>query len=204
MSESSPRLELNEDILLERDNSIPPPNIHKAADKSSDLVDTVELFKTILDSKLARSLAQVVGRIISMTPVIGNVARIMSKFCYMEIESRIGWDIPITGYKPVEVLSELKFWLENVTMINYRNLCHYIIRAYSLHNCKKEKVFSITYTVVRAYDFDNCKQEKVISVTYTVVRAYDFDNCKQEKVFSVTYTGVRAYDFDNCKLREGD
>ncbi|VDI76707.1 Hypothetical predicted protein [Mytilus galloprovincialis] len=37
MSESSPRLELNEDILLERDNSLPPPNIHKAADKSSDL-----------------------------------------------------------------------------------------------------------------------------------------------------------------------
>ncbi|VDI21800.1 Hypothetical predicted protein [Mytilus galloprovincialis] len=52
MSESSPRLELNEDILLEGDNSIPPSNIHKAADKSSDLVDTVELFKTILDSKL--------------------------------------------------------------------------------------------------------------------------------------------------------
>ncbi|CAC5379968.1 unnamed protein product [Mytilus coruscus] len=69
----------------------------------------------------ARTLAQVVGRIISMTPVIGNVARIMSKFCYMEIESRIGWDNPISGYKPVEVLSELKFWLENVTLIN----CHH-------------------------------------------------------------------------------
>ncbi|CAC5388554.1 unnamed protein product [Mytilus coruscus] len=66
------------------------------------------------DENTSRSLAQVVGRIISMTPVIGNVARIMSKFCYMEIESRIGWDNPISGYKPVEVLSELKFWLEKI------------------------------------------------------------------------------------------
>lgn len=60
MSESSPRLELNEDILLERDNSLPPPNIHKAADKSSDLVDTVELFKTILDSKLGELKSELI------------------------------------------------------------------------------------------------------------------------------------------------
>ncbi|VDI76706.1 Hypothetical predicted protein [Mytilus galloprovincialis] len=90
-----------------------------------DLISSLNVILAKFPYVTARSLAQVVGRIISMTPVIGNVARIMSKFCYMEIESRIGWDIPITGYKPVEVLSELKFWLENVTMINYRNLCHY-------------------------------------------------------------------------------
>ncbi|XP_063446947.1 uncharacterized protein LOC134726472 [Mytilus trossulus] len=90
-----------------------------------DLIFSLNVILAKFPYVTARYLAQVVGRIISMTPVIGNVARIMSKFCYMEIESRIGWDIPITGYKPVEVLSELKFWLENVTMINYRNLCHY-------------------------------------------------------------------------------
>ncbi|VDI75399.1 Hypothetical predicted protein [Mytilus galloprovincialis] len=90
-----------------------------------DLISSLNVILAKFPYVTARSLAQVVGRIISMTPVIGNVARIMSKFCYMEIESRIGWDIPITGYKPVEVLSELKFWLENVTMINYRKLGHY-------------------------------------------------------------------------------
>ncbi|CAG2253189.1 unnamed protein product [Mytilus edulis] len=37
MSESFPRLELNEDILLEGDNSIPPTKIYKSTDKSSDL-----------------------------------------------------------------------------------------------------------------------------------------------------------------------
>ncbi|CAC5418188.1 unnamed protein product [Mytilus coruscus] len=73
----------------------------------------------------ARSLAQLVGRIISMTPVIGNVARIMSHFCYMEIESRIGWDNHISGYKPLKVLSELKFWLGNIALIYCRKLCHY-------------------------------------------------------------------------------
>ncbi|CAC5414329.1 unnamed protein product [Mytilus coruscus] len=90
-----------------------------------DLISSLNVIFAKFPFVTARSLAQVVGRIISMTPVIENVARIMSKFCYMEIESRIGWDIHITGYKPVEVLSELKFWLENVTMINYRKLSHY-------------------------------------------------------------------------------
>ena len=39
----------------------------------------------------ARFLVQVVGRVISMTPVIGNVARIMTKYCYMAIESIKSW-----------------------------------------------------------------------------------------------------------------
>ncbi|CAC5377907.1 unnamed protein product [Mytilus coruscus] len=58
MSESSPRLELNEDLLLAGD--IPQPKIPTAADKSSDLVDTVELFKTILDSKLGELKSELI------------------------------------------------------------------------------------------------------------------------------------------------
>ncbi|CAC5371828.1 unnamed protein product [Mytilus coruscus] len=40
----------------------------------------------------ARNLAQVTGRIISMSPVIGNITRIMTRYCYMSIESRMSWD----------------------------------------------------------------------------------------------------------------
>ena len=111
-----------------------------------------------------------------MTPVIGNVARIMSKFCYMEIESRIGWDIPITGYKPVEVLSELKFWLENVTMINYRNLGHYSKSSVVIYSDAsniaagaytvelENKIFHKMWTCSETVQSSTCRELKAIEL----------------------------------------
>jgi hypothetical protein len=53
------------------------------------IVDLVDVLKYVL-SKLpfitAQLLAQVTGRIISMSPVIGNVTRLMTRYCYMTIE----------------------------------------------------------------------------------------------------------------------
>ena len=40
----------------------------------------------------ARQLAQITGRIVSLLPVVGNVARLMTKFSLIEIEKRISWD----------------------------------------------------------------------------------------------------------------
>ncbi|CAC5405031.1 unnamed protein product [Mytilus coruscus] len=73
----------------------------------------------------ARTLAQVVGRIISMALVIGNVARIMTKFCYMAIECRTEWDKWLLFPCPYKVLSELHFWLDNITSLNIKLLGHY-------------------------------------------------------------------------------
>lgn len=41
------------------------------------------------------TLAQITGRIISMSPVIGNISRIMTRYCYMSIENRSTWDAPL-------------------------------------------------------------------------------------------------------------
>lgn len=70
----------------------------------------------------ARHLAQVVGRVISMTPVIGNVARIMSKYCYMAIENRSAWDKTIVSFNQDKVLTELRFWENNISKLNSRQL----------------------------------------------------------------------------------
>ena len=63
----------------------------------------------------ARHLAQVVGRVTSMTPVIGKVARIMSKYCYMAIENRSAWDKPIMSFNQDTALTELRFWEHNIS-----------------------------------------------------------------------------------------
>ena len=57
-----------------------------------DLISSVTYAFEIFPRLTARSLAQITGRIISMSPVIGNVSRIMTRYCYLTIESRIGWD----------------------------------------------------------------------------------------------------------------
>jgi hypothetical protein len=63
-----------------------------------------------------------VGRVISMTPVIGNVARIMSKYCYMAIENRSTWVKHIMSFNQDNVLTELRFWENNISKLNSRQL----------------------------------------------------------------------------------
>ena len=70
----------------------------------------------------ARHLAQVVGRVISMTLVIGNVAMIKSKYCYMAIENRSAWNKPIMSFNQDKVLTELRFWENNISKLNSRQL----------------------------------------------------------------------------------
>ncbi|CAC5424022.1 unnamed protein product [Mytilus coruscus] len=73
----------------------------------------------------ARNLAQVTGRIISMSPVIGNITRIMTRYCYMSIESRMSWDSYLVLESKSFVISELKFWLDNIANVNFKTLNQY-------------------------------------------------------------------------------
>ena len=50
-----------------------------------------------------------------MTPVKGNVARIMYKYCYMVVENRSAWDKPIMLFNQDTALTELKFWEHNIS-----------------------------------------------------------------------------------------
>ena len=54
-----------------------------------------------------------------MTPVIGNVAMIKSKYCYMAIENRSAWDKPIMSFNQDK---ELRFWENNISKLNSRQL----------------------------------------------------------------------------------
>lgn len=73
----------------------------------------------------ARTLAQVTGKVISMSPVVGNVTRIMTKTCYIAIESRFTWDRVLQFSFPGQVLAELKFWNENIKTLNSKKLMNY-------------------------------------------------------------------------------
>ena len=82
----------------------------------------------------ARLLAQITGKIISLLPVVGNVARLMTKFCLMEIENRSSWDALLKLKFKDSIVAELNFWLQNISSLNTRKLTNY--------TAKKTLVFS--------------------------------------------------------------
>jgi hypothetical protein len=47
------------------------------------LIESVSLILSEFPLITARNLAQVTGKIISMSPVIGNISRLMTRYCYM-------------------------------------------------------------------------------------------------------------------------
>ncbi|CAC5418310.1 MXD [Mytilus coruscus] len=73
----------------------------------------------------ARRLAQVVGKIISMSPVIGNISRLKTRYSYICIENRVSWDTVLNMEIPVQVKEELLFWLDNIKRVNVKKLDFY-------------------------------------------------------------------------------
>ena len=77
-----------------------------------------------------RSLATVVGQIISLTPCVGDVPRIMTKSLYVVVNTKVSWNSTVVLTK--QACSELVFWSQNVDSLNCRcPLCQPAKLAYS-------------------------------------------------------------------------
>ena len=90
-----------------------------------DLLQSIDVLLEIFPKFTARQLAQVTGKIISLSPVFGNLTRLMTRFCYMCIESRFSWDSVLNLLYPEKVVTEIKFWKNNVVNLNNRKLAPY-------------------------------------------------------------------------------
>ena len=95
--------------------SIPDRRIE---DTISCLQRTISRFPKVT----ARELARIVGKLISMAPVMGNICNIMTKFSSIEIASRESWDSELIFGHQKQVLDELNFWLEGIQRENERFL----------------------------------------------------------------------------------
>lgn len=65
-----------------------------------------------------RNLATVVGQIISLTPCVGGVTRIMTRSLYAVVNTKVSWDSTVVLTK--EACRELVFWSQNVDSLNCR------------------------------------------------------------------------------------
>ena len=59
---------------------------------------------------IARSIAKMVSKIISMMPVIGNVARLKTRHMYSMIKNRLSWDNVFSILQFDSALDEMFFW----------------------------------------------------------------------------------------------
>lgn len=66
----------------------------------------------------ARMLAKLTGLLISLTPSVGNISRLMTRSLYLAINQRSNWDKPINISLNVDILEELDFWQYHVRKLN--------------------------------------------------------------------------------------
>ena len=90
----------------------------------SEIVASIECLLSNKVYVTARRLAKIGGRIISLMPVIGNVARIKTRSLFRCIEARHSWD-RVFCLCDQAVIDELLFWKANVSRLNRRKLCQY-------------------------------------------------------------------------------
>ena len=69
-----------------------------------------------LEGCTARKLAAFVGQIISMQPVLGDIARLKTRNCQITVALAKNWDQKVALGEGIK--SELEFWIENVDRLN--------------------------------------------------------------------------------------
>ena len=61
----------------------------------------------------------------SMSPVLGYLTRLMTRFLYKVIDSRSTWDSRLNIRLHTDCLSEMFFWKNNIVRLNSRNIVPY-------------------------------------------------------------------------------
>ena len=75
----------------------------------NDILPSLEHILSVFPFFTARQIPQVTGKIIFLSPVFGNVTRLMTRCCYMVIETRVEWDKLLLLNYSEEVKRELNF-----------------------------------------------------------------------------------------------
>ena len=107
--------------LLSAISSIPQPRIDR-------LFTALSLFKDHSPFVTPRFVASIVGKIIPLSPCVGNISLIMSRFLQSAVNFRDAWDTPLDlrrfQFYP-QCLDEINFWLVNCAKLNCRKLFEY-------------------------------------------------------------------------------
>lgn len=92
------------------------------SDRLDKLFNTIVLIEQTLNDLhrvKVRTVASLVGQIISMSYVIGNIAYIMTKYISIDINQASSWNCCIELSS--ESIGQIKFWRDNIKSVNFKN-----------------------------------------------------------------------------------
>ena len=92
-----------------------------------DLTSCIKSFQAGLPIVSARKIASLAGKVNSLSPVMGAITQLMTKFMHHEILRRENWDSTYYISSDNKLFPELFFWQSEVNRINKRVLCEYSI-----------------------------------------------------------------------------
>ena len=93
----------------------------------NDTLSSLREILSIFPKFSARKLAQVTGKIMSMSPVMGGITCLLTRYLYNAIENRTKWDLFLDLEFPDFVLNELYFWSRNISVLNQKRLANYTL-----------------------------------------------------------------------------
>ena len=91
----------------------------------SNFIAFIDKFLQSAPYVTARDCASITGHIMSMSPVLGNLTRLRTRFLCKVIDSRSTWDSRFNIGLHNDCLSEIFFWKNNIVSLNSRNIVPY-------------------------------------------------------------------------------
>ena len=91
----------------------------------SNFIALIDKFLQSAPYVTARDCASITGHIMSMSPVLGNLTRLKTRFLYKVIDSRSTWDSRFNIGLHNDCLSEIFFWKNNIVSLNSRTIVPY-------------------------------------------------------------------------------
>lgn len=73
----------------------------------------------------ARECASITGHIVSMSPVLGNLTRLKSRYLYKAMNSEVSWNARFNIGRHNDALGEIFYWKNHIAEINFRYFIEY-------------------------------------------------------------------------------
>ena len=93
--------------------------------RTSEFIARIDKFLLSAPYVTARDCALIAGHVMSMSPVLGNLTCLKTRFLYKVIESRRSWDSRFNIGLHNDCLSEIFFWKINIVSLNTRPILPY-------------------------------------------------------------------------------
>ena len=91
----------------------------------SNFIALIYKFLQLAPYVTARDCASIAGHIMSMSPILGSLTRLKTRFLYKVIDSRHSWDSRFNIGPHNDCLSEIFFWKSNIVSLNSWPILHY-------------------------------------------------------------------------------